>query len=93
MGGRQSYIAISSLQSFGREISVTCPVQIEIRVSVDTAPKILGSDTLDDTVDNFHPAVTESLNAAKWHCKDEAEEGKNCSSLHKQLWKCHFSSC
>ena len=86
MGGRQSYTAISSLQSFGREISVTCPVQIEIRVSVDTAPKILGSDTLDDTVDNFHPAVTESLNAAaKWHCKDEAEEGKNCSSLHKQL--------
>lgn len=85
MGGRQSYTAISSLQSFGREISVICPVQTEIRVSVDTAPKILGSDTLDDPVDNFHPAVTETLNAAKWHRKDEAEEGKNCSRLRKQL--------
>lgn len=85
MGGGQNYIAISSLQSFGREISVICPVQIEIRASVDTAPKILGSDTLDDTVDNFHPAVTGRLNAAKWQRKDEAEEGKNCSSLRKQL--------
>lgn len=85
MGGRQSYIAISSLQSFGREVSVICPVQIEIKVTVDTAPKILGSDILDDTVDNFHPAVTESLNAAKWHCKDEADRGKKRSSLHKQL--------
>lgn len=74
MGERQSYTAISSLQSFGKEISVICPVQIEIRVGVDTNPKILVSDTLDDTIDNFHPAVTESLSAAKWHRKDEAEE-------------------
>ena len=80
-----SYIAISSLQSSGKETLVICPVQIEIRVSVDTAPKILGSHTLDDTVDNFHPAVTESLSTAKWHCKDEAEAGKSCWSLRKQL--------
>lgn len=78
MGGRQSNTAISSLQSFGREISLICPAQIEMRISIDSAPKILGSDTLDDTVDNFHPAVTESLSTAKWHCKDEAEEGKSC---------------
>lgn len=76
MGGRQSYTAISSLQSLGKEISVVCPVQIEIRVGVDTNPKILVSDTLDDTTDNFHPAVTESFSAAKWHHKDETKEGE-----------------